>query len=578
MPKINALVKKWQVEEVDKALAEDLSLKLGLPIAVAKVLILRGLTASDKIDHFLHPRLSAISDPFRMPGMTDAVDRIWRALDTGERIAVFGDYDADGITSTALLVQVLRLLGGNVETCLPNRMTEGYGLTVAGIERCINTLDPRLIITVDCGSNSVEAIAIAAQRKIDVVVTDHHEIQDTAAAPVAMVNPHLSNDEDVKGLAGVGVAFKVSHALLKRGRDRGNAASGKVDLRRLLDLVAIGTVADMAPLRGENRILVWNGIIRLRETSNIGLGTLLDMLELPRESIDAYHLGFVIGPRFNAAGRLGSPESVLELLLTDDAERAAILVKELEAVNQRRISVERETSDKARQEANRLFDPERDQCVVVGKDDLHIGVIGLAASRLCREYGRPALVIAFGEDGVGKGSGRSVPGFDLVAGLGECAETLEGFGGHSAAAGFSVRRERFDEFRKRFQEVCRIKLSAADLQPIQHVDAWLDLRDADRRLLSALDQLKPFGEGNPMPVWAAGALGIAGEPRILKDSHLKMTLTSGGAQLEAIAFGMSGRPIPTGAIDVAFTLTRNTYGGRDSPQMEIKDFREAQSL
>ncbi|MEI6810187.1 MAG: single-stranded-DNA-specific exonuclease RecJ, partial [bacterium] len=469
MSKINALVKKWQVAEVDGVLAEDLSLKFGLPLAVAKVLILRGLTASDKIDHFLHPRLSAISDPFRMPGMTDAVDRIWRALDAGERIAIFGDYDADGITSTALIVQVLRLLGGSVEPCLPNRMTEGYGLTVAGIDRCIRTLDPRLIITVDCGSNSAEAIAIAAQRKIDVVVTDHHEIQQSGAAPVALVNPHLSPDEDVKGLAGVGVAFKVCHALLKRGRDSGNAASGKVDLRRLLDLVAIGTVADIAPLRGENRILVWNGIMRLRETSNTGMCTLLDTLALPRESIDTYHLGYVVGPRFNAAGRLGSPESVLELLLTADAERAAVLVRDLEAVNQRRISVERETSDKARQEANRLFNPEKDQCVVVGMDDLHIGVIGLAASRLCREYARPALVIAFGEDGVGKGSGRSVPGFDLVAGLGECAGTLEGFGGHTAAAGFTVLREKFDEFRNRFQEVCRSRLSAVDLQPIQHV-------------------------------------------------------------------------------------------------------------
>lgn len=576
MPKNNTPAKRWQVAEVGEAPAAELAAKLGVPPAIARILILRGLTEPAATARFLNPRLSDISDPFRMPGMTTATDRIWRALDAREPIAVFGDYDADGITSTALLVQVLRQLGGNVEPCLPNRMTEGYGLTVAGIERCIRTLSPGLIITVDCGSNSADAIAMAGHKGIDVVVTDHHEITGSGAAPIALVNPHLCNDEAVKGLAGVGVAFKTCHALLKRGRDNGKTLAGKVDLRLYLDLVAIGTVADIAPLRGENRILVWNGISRLKETVNRGLDTFLDMLSLARGSIDTYHLGYVIGPRFNAAGRLGSPESVLEMLLAEDAGRAAALAGELEEVNQRRMSVERENSTRARREVERLLDPANDRCVVVGLDDLHVGVIGLTASRLCNEYTRPALVVAFGDDGVGKGSGRSIPGFDLVAGLEACSGMLVEFGGHSAAAGFSVRRERFDEFRTRFHEVCRSMLSDADLQPVQRIDGWLDLRDADGRMLNELDRMKPFGEGNPVPVWAARGLGIVGEPRVIKDSHLKMTLACGGAQMEAIAFGMAGRPIPDGPVDVAFNLVRNTYGGRDVPQMEIKDFRAAQ--
>lgn len=557
-------------------MAETLAAKLDFPIPFAKVLVLRGLTDPAKADRFLHPRLSDISDPFRMPGMSAATDRIWRALDARERIAVFGDYDADGITSTALMVQVLRRLGGDVEPCLPNRMTEGYGLTAAGIERCIRTLEPQLIITVDCGTNSADALAIARKRTIDVVVTDHHDITLTGADAVALVNPRLSGDEGVQGLAGVGVAFKVCHALLKLGRDRGNASAGKTDLRRFLDLVAIGTVADVVPLLGENRILVWNGIARLKETANTGLDTLLETLMLARESIDTYHLGYIIGPRFNAAGRLGSPESALELLLTEDVGKAECLAGELEEVNRRRVAIERETSDRVGKEAGRLLDPEKERCLVIGLDDLHIGVIGLAASRLCSAYTRPSLVVSFGKDGAGKGSGRSIPGFDLVAGLRECSEVLDDFGGHSAAAGFSVRKEKFEKFRNKFQEVCRNKLTPGDLQPVQRIDAWIELSDADRRLMKALERLKPFGEGNPAPVWAARGLRIVGEPRVVKDIHLKITVACGGSQMEAIAFGMAGRTIPDGPIDVAFNLVRNAYGGRETLQMEIRDFRAAE--
>ena len=573
--KVRESAKKWQTAPVDNAQAQIIAARLALPLPFAKVLVLRGLTEPVKTDRFLRPRLSDISDPFRMPGMAAATARIWRALDAGERISIFGDYDADGITSTALMVKVLRELGGEVSTCLPNRMTEGYGLTVAGIERCIRTHSPRLIVTVDCGTNSVDALRIASEQGIDVVVTDHHDIKQTGARPAALVNPHLSEDAEIQGLAGVGVAFKVCHALLKVGRDRGNELAGKVDLRQFLDLVAIGTVADVVPLLGENRVLAWHGIIRLRDTANTGLASLLDVVKLTRDSIDAYHLGYIIGPRFNAAGRLGSPESALELLLTSDDARASAIAQELEEVNRRRLAVERETTDRAMAEAGRLFDAVKDLCLVVGLDDLHIGVIGLTASRLCGAYTRPALVVSFGKDGIGKGSGRSIPAFDLIAGLKECAESLEDFGGHCAAAGFSVRKDRFEAFRSRFHEVCRKNIEPKDLRSIQRIDAWLDLREADRILMHALEKMKPFGEGNLAPVWGVRGLSLVGEPRIIKNSHLKMTLACGGAQIEAIAFGMADRTIPDGPLDVAFNLVRNTYGGRETPQMEIRDFRAA---
>lgn len=568
--------KQWQTAEVAQALVDELADRLHLPPAFAKILILRGLADPARIDRFLQPRLSDISDPCLMPGVPATVARIWLAIDAGERIAVFGDYDADGITSTALMVQVLSRLGADVRPCLPNRMTEGYGLTVSAAERCLGTLQPGLIVTVDCGSNSEDAIAIAARRGVDVVVTDHHEIRQTGAKPVALVNPHLGGDEGTRGLAGVGVAFKVCHAILKTGRERGKKLAGEIDLRRYLDLVAIGTVADVVPLLGENRILVHNGIMRLKETVNTGLDALLNGLGLARDGIDAYHLGYVIGPRFNAAGRLGSPEAALELLLTGDSGRAAVLAGELEDVNRQRVSTERDTTDLVRREVERLMHLEDERCLVVGLDDLHVGVIGLAASRLCNAHTRPSIVVSFGPDGIGKGSGRSIAGFDLVEGLRQCADVLEEFGGHSAAAGLSVRREKFDDFRTRFQKVCHDKLSPADLLPVQRIDTWLGLSEADQSLMKALDKLKPFGEGNRAPVFAARGLGVVGVPRIVKDLHLKMTLACGGAQMEAIAFGMAGRVLPDGPIDVAFSLSRNSYGGRETLQMEMKDFRAAQ--
>ncbi len=567
--------KQWCTAEVDGILADELAARLRIPVVFAKILLLRGLADPARIDRFLRPRLSDISDPFRMPGMPEAVDRIWRAVDSGERIAVFGDYDADGVTSTALMVKVLGSLGADVMPCLPDRMTEGYGFTVQAAERCVKALAPGLIVTVDCGSNNEETLAVLGRHGVDVVVTDHHEIRESQARPAAFVNPHRGGEVGTNGLAGVGVAFKVCHAILKAGRDRGHTLACKVDLRQYLDLVAIGTVADVVPLLGENRILVHNGIARLKQTGNTGLSTLLDGLALERGTLDSYHLGYVIGPRFNAAGRLGSPESALELLLTLDAGRAAGLAKELEDVNRQRISIERETTDRARQEAERVLDPENDRCLVIGLDNLHVGVIGLAASRLCKTYTRPSIVVSFNSDGMGKGSGRSIPGFDLAESLRACSSSLQDSGGHCAAAGLSVRREMFEDFRAMFKKVCSEKLSPADLQPVQRIDAWIELREADRDLLGALESLKPFGEGNQSPVFAARALGIVGVPRTVKESHLKMVLAQGGAQMDAIGFGMAGREIPQGPIDVAFSLVRNSYGGRETLQMELKDFRAA---
>jgi len=567
-------VKHWKIAEVAPGSAEAIAAKNGLPVPVAKILVLRGLTGQQAIDRFLNPRLSELSDPFSISGMRAAVDRIVLALAAREPIVVYGDYDADGITATALMTRVLLSLGADVTPYLPSRMEFGYGLSVAGVEQCASRHKPRLIVTVDCGTNDHEAVSAAARLGIDVIVTDHHEAKKRVAEPVSLVNPNMGTDAGTRALAGVGVAFKVCHAVLKQERERGNAAAAKIDLKQYLDLVAIGTVADVVPLVGENRALVRSGIQSISKNSSVGLKALIDASGIGAK-IETYHLGYVIGPRFNAVGRLGKAEFALELVLTDDPQRAGELAGILEEANRDRIRVEKETMDRAMIDVGRLFDPGRDACIALGGDGWHIGVLGLVASRLCKMHSRPVLVVSFDSDGEGKGSGRSIPGFDLVKGLEECSDLLVGFGGHAAAAGLTIQRKNFEAFAVRFREVCRKKLEGVELRPVQRIDAVLDLREADKKFMEAMDCLKPFGEGNPEPVWCAAGLDIVGEPRSVKGDHLQLTLAAGGTQMSAIAFGMGKREIPAGKIDVAFTIGRNSYRGNERLQMQIKDFRKS---
>jgi len=565
------MLRRWEDVEVEEESAVRLAAELEVPAAIGRVLAARGLTDPDEAGRFLRPRLSDLGDPLALPDAAAAVARIRSALERGEAITVFGDYDVDGITATALLARVLQRLGGRVSTFLPHRIEEGYGFTPAALQRCLSQHSPALIVTVDCGTDAVETVAQAAARGIDVVVTDHHEVSSAVAPAVAVVNPKRGDSGDLHLLAGVGVAFKLCHALVRDCKAHA-AGNGALDLREFLGWVALGTVADVVPLLGENRILVRHGLDRLNADPGIGLRALCEAAGADG-TLDSYHMGFVLGPRLNAAGRLGSPDPALELLLCEDPARARELAEGLEAANGERRRIEEGIAGEAVRSIDARFDERRTFGVVAGQTGWHVGAIGIVASRLCGRYRRPAVVIGFDEDGLGRGSCRSIEGVDLMTVLEECADMLEGFGGHAMAAGLRLRRENLEAFRAQFNAGCRRVLDGRDLRPVLQVDGWIEVGEADEALWSALEMLSPVGVGNRTPLWGLRRVRPMGRPRIVGRDHLKMIVADGGGQMESIGFGLADRPVPDGPIDMLAQIRENHFRGRRSLQLHIKDFR-----
>lgn len=545
----------------------------GIPPLLGRTLARRGIRTDDDADRFLRPRLSDLSDPFLLPGMREAVQRIWSAIRGGERILVYGDYDVDGITSAALMVEILGELGARVAFYLPSRLEEGYGLGVQAVQRCLERFQPGLILTTDCGTGSSEAVELARRAGVDVVVTDHHEVGDDVAPAVAVVNPKIGGAAAGQSLAGVGVAFKVCHALLKAGREMGIDSVAAVDLRRHLDLVALGTIADVVSLQGENRILATHGLARLNKRDRKGIAVLGEVAGGLGE-IGTYHVAFVLGPRLNAAGRLGTADAALELLLTRDEERARALAQALDGLNQERKRIEKEIIEQIEAGQGGAFHPLTQKCIVVGGHGWHLGVIGVVASRLSTRYGRPAIVIGFDEHGIGRGSCRSIGGVDLLHGLEQCDSLVRRFGGHAMAAGMEIHRDHFEDFQEAFQRFCTGALQERDLAPVLCLEEWVGMADLQEpEFLRVLERMAPFGEGNPEPVWGMRQVTLAGPARTVGSAHLKMTLLSGSRSCDAIGFHMADRTVPEGAIDIAFTVRRNQYMGRSTLQLQLQDFR-----
>ncbi len=565
-------MKIWRNAAADPVRATRIRGELGVPLPIAEVLSGLGLAEPDDCRRFLDPRLADLADPDGLPGMAAAVGRIGRALAAGETIAVYGDYDVDGITSAGLLTKVLEALGANrVVPCLPNRR-EGYGLTPGALARCIQAVQPQLLVTVDCGTNSVEAARLAAEAGLAVIVADHHESSGDLPSVCALVNPKLGGPSPLKVLAGVGVVFKLCHALVKDARRRGRAGADRIDLRDYLDWVAVGTVADIVPLREENRILVRHGLARLNRSAAAGWRALIEVAGL-REGVTAQHIAYGLGPRLNSAGRVGAAERALELLLTGDPQRAGELARELDGANRERQSLEAEMLAEAQAELDAAYDPAVQFGLVAGRSGWHPGVIGIVAARLVKRYQRPVAVIAFGADGLGRGSCRSVEGYHLLQGLERCRPHLMAFGGHEMAAGFDIEQRRLEAFRADFNAAAARELRGRDLRPVQPVHAWLELAEVDNRLLAAQEQLEPFGQGNPPPVFAARGVRLARPPRVVGHNHLQLVLEAGAARRAAIGFGMGERVIPEGALDVAFRVRRDAYNGGDVPQLQVQDFR-----
>lgn len=568
--------KVWLTLRSDPSQVTKLRGMCNLPPALCSVLAQRGLTSRDHIDRFLQPRLGDLSLPFELPDMDEAATRIWYAIEKGERITVFGDYDVDGITSTSLLSRILLELGANVRAFIPSRMNEGYGLTVTAFKRCVAEQSPSLIITVDCGTNSAESVELAASQGIDVVVTDHHEPGEQLSPACAIVNPKLTNVTSLRNLAGVGVCFKVCHALLMIGRHRKSSAAHRIDLRKYLDIVAMGTVADVVPLLEENRIFVHRGLQCLSQTQWPGLQALKGTSGLKtNQSLSTYHIGFVLAPRINAAGRVGGVEDALELFLTNDRSRGSCLAEVLDAANRRRQEIEKAITREAMEWIDSFFIPEKHYGIVVAGKDWHPGVVGIVASRLSSKYNRPVVVLGFGECGRGRGSGRSIEGFNIYESLQQCAQYLVKFGGHEQAAGLTIDYENVDVFRKTFNRAARSVLAESDMRPTLEIDSWIELDDVDWALLEGLKKMEPFGQDNREPVFAVKGAQLAGVPRIVGDRHLKFAVKTRRGSLDAIAFGFAGQPLPE-KLDLAFVMQENDFMGRRSIQLNVKDFRPSE--
>lgn len=538
--------------------------EFGVRPLVAELLIHRGFTSSAEIANFLHPRLQDLSDPFLLPNMGPAVDRILTAIDQKETVVLYGDYDVDGVTSLTLLHAFLKAYGLVAHPFLPHRIDDGYGLNDHGLERCLSEFQPSLIIAVDCGTSSISQVRMLKERGIDVVIVDHHESNTGELPPaVAVVNPKLG--EDWHYLCSAGMVFKLGHALLKRRR---NPA---LDLKDWLDVVAMGTVADLVPLTGENRILVRKGLQQLAQSRHAGVAALKDVAGV-NSTPEAYDIGFKLGPRLNAAGRLDTAQVSLDLLMTTDSGKARRLAEELDGQNRNRQNLEQRIRDEA-VEMLRSLNGNLGKGVVLGSDDWHAGVVGIVASRVVKEFHRPTFVIAFDEEGVGKGSGRSIPGVSLVQALNACRDLLLAGGGHDMAAGLTLRRENLDAFRERFAAYLEENTPAELFTPRLDIDLVATLDQINLDLLDSYELVQPMGMGNPAPLFMSRAVRPAEEPRVLKEKHLKLPLQQNGAKLDVMWFNAAHHDLPPAPWDVAYRISRNVYKGRSSVSAIVEALR-----
>jgi len=537
---------------------------------VARLLLRKGFHSLEEVENFLRPRLSSLTDPFLLPQMRAAVSLILAALDSQERIVLFGDYDVDGVTSLALLNEMLRAYGATAELFLPLRMEEGYGLSRESIERCVKQHRPQLLIALDCGTSSVNEISELKKRGVDVIVLDHHEPKSELPDCVAVVNPKLTQC-GMEYLCSVGIVFKLCHALLKTRLLTG------FDLKSKLDLVALGTVADIVPLRGENRVLVQRGAIEIARTSRIGLRKLMRVAGV-RVPILPEDIGYRLGPRLNAAGRLSTAEKSLRLLLTQEESEAAVLAAELDQQNRERQEVEQEIFDAAIEGIDSQFDAARDAAIVAGAHGWHPGVLGIVASRIVRKYHRPAIMIGFDENGMGKGSGRSIEGLNLVEALNRCADSLDNFGGHEMAAGLAMREENFDLFAKAFRNAARELLSDEALQPCLRLDHELAFTEIDVDFLRWHEMLQPFGNGNPQPLFLAREVEPVAPPRVMNEKHLLFRLRQGDRHRRAVYFNGAQNQLPPAPWDVAFRIRADEYGGETLVAMHIEAVRAAEPM
>ena len=562
---------RWILPEPpDEEAVRDLAAALSLPEIVSRLLLIRGYVTAEDAKLFLRPRLERLHDPFEFLSMDKAVDRLARAVRDQELVFIHGDYDVDGISSTTLLTRTIRGLGGNAMPFIPRRIEDGYDLSDAGVDAAI-AAGAKVVVTCDCGTSAVSPVARLCRAGIDVIVTDHHLPGGELPDCLSVLNPKRSGcGYPDKDLAAVGVAFKLALALARQLGKNENF------IWAMMDLVALATVADVAPLRGENRVFVRYGLKMLADTRNIGLRALIRAAGLDGKQLTAGRIGFILAPRLNAVGRLGHAMRGVELLLSEDEHEANAIARELEELNYKRQELDHATLEQARERVLQL-DLDEVFGIVLADEAWHPGVIGIVASRLVEEFGRPTILIALSGD-QGKGSGRSISKFDLHAALGQSSDYLLRYGGHRAAAGVTVARDQVGAFAARFNEVARSLLTAEDLVPEIRVDLQVSIDGMDEKIESLFRHFEPFGIGNPSPVLLARDVTIAKPPRLIGHDGLKLVLDTGTGSLEAIGWGFGPRASefqPGSKVDIAFRLERDDYRGMSYLQARIADIRPA---
>ena len=568
---------KWHVAAEDVATLQTLITSTGLSPLLCQLLINRGLTEADQAQAFLRPSLYDLEDPYKLYGMERAIDRLLQALRNRDAIAVYGDYDVDGVTGTALLLTFFRELGLEVPYYIPERSSEGYGLNVAAMHQLADQ-GIRLLITVDCGITAVEEVAVARDLGIDTIITDHHQPPDPLPEAWALLNPHqLACTYPNKHLCGVGVVFKLITALRTACRDAHLFADRLPNLKRHLDLVTLGTVADVTPIRDENRILVAHGLREIEQTRKLGLRALRRVSQREGKPADAGEVGFHLAPRINATGRLGSAAQSVALLTAVDPQEADTLAQALDRINQERRDMQRAIEEAVHERITRQYGPEPPAAIVLGDQTWHHGIVGIVAARIAEKYHRPTFLLQI-EEGIARGSGRSIPAFDLYRGLQHCDKWLQRYGGHKYAAGLTMDAAQLPYLQEDLVRYADDVLDPSDLEPTLHLDAVIPLHDITLSFVEQMEALAPYGAGNPTPVLGAHDIRITSTIRRLgqQGQHAKFRVSQGIAKHDVIAFQQADHVqsfAPDTPLDIAFTPIINSWQGRHNVELQLRALR-----
>ncbi len=575
---------RWSLFPPDELTTDVLSKSLGISTIVAQCLINRGIRDKEYGKLFLKPELRRLSNPFLLPDMSKAVERLFNTFEREESVVIFGDYDVDGVTSTVLLYDLLRKFGFDVNYYLPNRMEEGYGLNSGSVKRCLQKFPTRLLIAVDCGTSAVDVIKSLKHNNIDVIVLDHHQLSSEIPPAIALVNPFVcgnSNDRDkpensrFTELCSVGIVFKLAHAFVKRARELGIKKAFDIDIRNYLDLVALGTIADMVPLVGENRILVSAGLNRLNSNPRAGLESLINVSAI-HSKVGVHEVGFQLAPRLNATGRLETAEDALQLLLAESVDESLPLAQKLDAKNRERQMIEHRIFEDVFKIVLDKFNPDEDYVIVEGNPDWHIGVVGIVASKIVQQFYRPTIIMGGDGDHL-RGSCRSIDGFDIAQALSKCRDLLIKCGGHSMAAGVTIKHNNLNKFRERLNEFAKQELKKEDLLSGLMIDAKIKLSEISFEVMDEIKNLEPFGNGNgQIHLLSTGLKHYRPLLRIGSErQHIKMWVTDGGAVFEAVLWNGGDSALPTGKFDLVFTPQINEYNQKRSIVLNVIDWKSS---